>query len=195
LDSSACQVMSHSPHEPFFLYIGNRGKYKNFQGLLNAFAQWEKHAEYSLQVIGPQWEPDEIQSIKGLNLTGRVHRVGYVGDEELCQFYNRAIALIFPSYWEGFGLPVLEAMASGCPVVASKIPTTVEVAGDVPFYFNPDSAEEMIAALEASISEGRSTQRVQAGLDRAKLFSWDHTAGKTLEIYRRLETIRSSKAH
>ena len=104
----------------------------------------------------------------------------------MCYLYNRALAFIYPSLYEGFGIPLLEAMACGCPIVASRIPSTIEVAGDCPVYFNPNDVEELISALDIIIPEGRNSKRTRSGLERVKKYSWQKTAEQTLEVYHSL---------
>jgi alpha-1,3-rhamnosyl/mannosyltransferase len=100
--------------------------------------------------------------------------------------YNQAAAFVHPSLYEGFGIPLLEAMACGCPVVASRIPTTREVAGDCPIYFDPMQPDELITALDVALAEGRNSERVRRGLEWVKQYSWDRTARETLQVYRAL---------
>ncbi len=107
-------------------------------------------------------------------------------DEALCRIYNQTTAFILPSLYEGFGIPLLEAMACGCPVVASRIPSTIEVAGDCPIYFQPEEVETLTAALDIVMNEGRDSERVKAGLDLVKRYSWNITAERTLKVYRSL---------
>lgn len=169
---------------PFLLYVGSRVHYKNFSQLLQAYAHWQKRTAIDLLVCGPPWSSAESQWLATSGLAGNVQHAGEVSDEGLCQLYNTALALVSPSLAEGFGLPALEALACGCPLVASDIPATREVAGDCPHYFAPTSVESLLAALDAALSEGRSLPRTQAGLARAAGFSWDRTARATLGVYR-----------
>ncbi len=109
-----------------------------------------------------------------------------ISDKELCQLYNRAAAFVFPSLYEGFGMPLLEAMACGCPVIASRIPATIEVAGDCPVYFEPTEQESLLAAFDIPLSESRESERTRAGLKRVEKYSWDATAKQTLGVYEAL---------
>jgi alpha-1,3-rhamnosyl/mannosyltransferase len=104
----------------------------------------------------------------------------------LLRLYNQAVALVYPSLYEGFGIPLLEAMACGCPVIASRIPSTVEVAGEQPIYFEPVHLESLLAAFDLALAEGRNSERVRTGLEHAQDFSWDKTSSQVLEVYHAL---------
>jgi len=169
--------------EPFLLYVGSRAPYKNFQGLVRAYSAWPGRDEVALMVVGQEWSADEGRLLRELGIEGRVYLLTDVDDEVLCGLYNRAVALVFPSLYEGFGIPLLEAMACGCPIVASRIPSTLEVSGDCPIYFEPTDMDSLRAALDLALAEGRDSARVRAGLERVKLYSWDKAAQQTLEVY------------
>jgi glycosyltransferase involved in cell wall biosynthesis len=171
---------------PFLLFVGRRRRHKNFDLLLRAFACWPRKRDFDLVAVGPEWSAGEKGTLLGLGLTDSVRSLQGVGDEALCVLYNRAAAFVYPSLCEGFGVPILEAMACGCPVVASRIPSSTEVAGECPVYFTPDCLEELGAALDVVVDEGRPSTRTAAGLDRARRFSWDRAARETLDVYRSL---------
>ncbi|MBN1680160.1 MAG: glycosyltransferase family 4 protein [Anaerolineae bacterium] len=177
---------SKTGERPFLLYVGGRGPHKNVEGLFRAYSRWHRHQEISLVVVGRPWQPREEQLIADLQLTGHVKLLSSVDDERLCRLYNQAAAFVYPSLYEGFGIPLLEAMACGCPVVASRIPTSVEITSDIPFYFELDDSESMIAAFDLALSEGRKPERVKAGFALTQHYSWDKTAEQTLEVYRSL---------
>jgi glycosyltransferase involved in cell wall biosynthesis len=174
------------PMRPFFLYVGSRLHYKNFSGLLEIYAAWDKRKQIDLKVVGPAWTKAEKRTQAALGIEQQVSLQTNINDNELCGLYNTAVALVFPSLVEGFGLPLLEALACGCPVVASHISSTVEVAGDCPVYFELDDRDSLLTALDQVISEGRNTPRTQAGLERAASFSWERTAQATLDVYRKV---------
>ena len=169
--------------KPFFLYVGKRGRYKNFKIILDAFEIWQQKAEVDLVVVGAEWTAAEKEALTEKNLHAHVRLVGHVDDRNLCVLYNRAQALIYPSLYEGFGLPPLEAMACGCPVIASHMPTTLEVAGEVPIYFEPTARESLRDAFDIALNETQNEERVRAGLAHVKKYSWDHTAKETLNLY------------
>jgi glycosyltransferase involved in cell wall biosynthesis len=127
-----------------------------------------------LVVAGPEREPELARELEALGADLR----GYVEKDELAGLYRGAAALVLPSRYEGFGLPVLEAMASGLPVVATDEPALREVAGDAAVYADGDLAEAIRRAL------AERDRLVAAGLERAKAFTWDETARRTLAVYR-----------
>jgi glycosyltransferase involved in cell wall biosynthesis len=126
-----------------------------------------------LVVAGPEREPELARELEALGADLR----GYVEKDELAGLYRGAAALVLPSRYEGFGLPVLEAMASGLPVVAADEPALREVAGDAAVYADGDLAEAVAAALADR------DRLVAAGLERAKAFTWEETARRTLAVY------------
>ena len=169
---------------PFLLYVGSRTHYKNFDRLVQAYSVWRYRKEVALVVIGSSWSADEELRLAELGIQDFVHLLTDVDDEELCQLYNHAAAFVYPSLYEGFGIPLLEAMACGCPVIASHIPSTIEVAGECPIYFEPTAVDELVNAFDVALSEGRDSERTKAGLERVKQYSWAKTAAQTLEVYR-----------
>ena len=112
-------------------------------------------------------------------------RLGYVTDEELKSLYLHASCFIFPSFYEGFGIPPLEAMSCGCPVLASTAPAVREVCGDAPLYFDPSRPEELAQRMQAVFTDGALKERmVSAGLARAQLYSWSRSASLNLRFIR-----------
>lgn len=171
-----------APHH--LLYLGSRGRYKNFGALLDALSCWPQRDRARLSVVGAPPSADEQAQVGRLGLVDRVEWLGPVDDERLCRLYHRASALVYPSEYEGFGLPLVEAMATGCPIVASDIPSTREVAGDGPAYFALGDRPSLAAALDRVMGEGRRSPRTAAGLERVRRYSWDRTAATMLEAYR-----------
>jgi len=171
---------------PFLLYLGGRMRYKNFQVLVRAYSSWSARDRVGLVVVGSPWSPQEEQELYSRGISNQVRLLSEVSDLELSRLYRQAVALVYPSLYEGFGIPLLEAMACGCPVVASRIPSTIEVAGDCPFYFEPTSEESLREALDTALAQGRASPNVAKGLERCRSFSWDNTASQTLEVYHAL---------
>lgn len=161
----------------FILYVGARYRYKDFDILLRSYANWPSRFEIGLVCVGgEEWTETEKQDLFRYGLDTLVTLYPQVDDLHLCRLYNQALAFIYPSRYEGFGIPLLEAMACGCPVIASRIPSSVEVAGDVPIFFTPGNMDELIAALDQTVHEGRSAPRTVAGLALARQYSWENTA-------------------
>jgi len=180
------------PEQSFILYVGGRSHYKNYKSLLEVYSQWEGRKDIRLVVVGAMWSAEEKQQLFHLGIDERVQLFHHLEDKSLCKLYNRALAFVFPSLYEGFGIPLLEAMACGCPVIASHIPTTLEVAGDCPIYFEPSEPNTLLTALDQARSGVKNSPRIQNGLDRVHLFSWDRTARQTLDVYRELPIVHNT---
>jgi glycosyltransferase involved in cell wall biosynthesis len=185
LNNAHCSSRS-ATQWPFLLYVGGRFHYKNFRLVLQAYNRWPQRKEVDLVVVGLPWSREERKYLDELGIRARIHLMKDVDDEGLCLLYNHAIGFVYPSLYEGFGIPLLESMACGCPVIASRIPSTVEVSGGCPIYFNPSEEEGLLAAFDIALSEGRDSERVKLGLDRVRQYSWDKAAMQTLEVYRAL---------
>jgi len=170
----------------FILYVGSRYHYKKFNQLLKVYSAWELKSEIDLVVVGEHWNKSEQALVEDLGLERNIHLLTAVTDKELNYLYNLALFFVYPSLYEGFGLPLLEAMRCGCPVVASKIPSTIEVAGECATYFDPDNFCDFMNALTVASKLGRQSKKVKAGLDRSLDFSWDRCARMTLDVYSEL---------
>jgi glycosyltransferase involved in cell wall biosynthesis len=170
---------------PYILYVGSRSRYKNFGILLSALAILrKKHRDLGLVLVGGGGlRRAERRSIAGL-LSTCEFRHCFPSDRELAALYSRSAAFCFPSLHEGFGLPILEAMACGCPAVVSDIPVFHEVGGDAAEYFDPYSAESLANTLSEVLmdSERRESLRTK-GLDRAARFTWHNTAKLVCDAY------------
>lgn len=175
--------------EPFLLYVGARGRYKNFSGLLRAYGASSRLSK-SCQLVcfgGGDFSPAEMEAIARLGLSGgRVVQVGG-GDRVLAGLYKSAIAFVYPSLYEGFGMPPFEAMSFDCPVICSKEGSIPEVVGDAGEYFDPNNVESMSCVIESTVESGtRRNDLILKGRQRLKLFSWDRCARETAAIYRKL---------
>ncbi|MDH4153339.1 MAG: glycosyltransferase family 4 protein [Nitrospira sp.] len=175
--------------EPYLLYVGKRGGYKNFLRLLEAYgtsSQLKSH--YTLICFGGgAFKADELRALQSLGLDGA--RVKHLeGDDQLlAEFYERASAFIFPSLYEGFGIPPLEAMSHDCPVVCSNTSSIPEVVGDAGEYFDPHDVEAMRVAIERVVmSDSHRKLLIAKGRVRLKRFSWDRCAAETLDVYKKL---------
>ncbi|MEL6495990.1 MAG: glycosyltransferase family 1 protein [Cyanobacteria bacterium J06623_7] len=173
---------------PYFLYLGRCDPYKNLSRLIAAFAALPNR-DYHLAIAGspdPRFTPQLQQQVRELDLTERVRWLNYLSYEELPVIISNAVALIFPTLWEGFGLPALEAMACGTPVITSNLASLPEVTGDAAMLINPYSTEEITFAMVA-IAEDNTvrSQLSQLGLAQAKRFSWEKTGRETREVLKR----------
>jgi len=175
------------PTRNYFLYIGRQDPYKNLQRLISAFATLPK--DYELWLVGPtdlRYTPDLQVQVAELGLTHQVKFLNYVDYQELPTIINQAIALVFPSLWEGFGFPVLEAMACGTPVITSNLSSLPEVAGDAAILVNPYNIAEITAAMQMIASDAQLRSRLSTqGIARANLFSWEKTGNATAEVLSR----------
>lgn len=177
------------PTSNYFLYIGRHDPYKNLHRLIEAFANLPRRPNYELWISGPTdttYTPQLQAKIVELNLTESVKLIGYASYEKLPTLINQAIALVFPSLWEGFGLPVLEAMACGTPVITSNVSSLPEVAGSSALMVNPYNTAEITAAMDtvANDTQQRSYLREQ-GLIQASQFSWEKTGLETAKILKK----------
>lgn len=172
--------------KPFLLYVGSRSKYKNFEDLLNVYALCKYRKQVDLIAVGSPWNQEEIKQISELGIQDNVHLYTYLDNEGLCDLYNQALAFVYTSLYEGFGIPLLEAMACGCPIIASRIPSTIEVAADIPHYFEPGNLDSLLEVLDLVVSEEGLKHNVNLGLKIVSNYSWDKTSQATLEVYRSL---------
>lgn len=171
--------------EPYFLHVGGRSHYKNFQGLLESLSHWNGGRDFVLAVAGSPLLESEEELVRFFGLEHRVRVFSYPTDVELAALYAGAEAFVYPSRYEGFGLPLLEAMAAGTPVIATRGGSIPEVAGDAAEYFDPDEVDSLIAAMDRVTTSSRAAELRQLGAERITHFSWDQTAALTLASYRR----------
>jgi len=175
-------------NRPFALYIGRRRFYKNFLRLLNAYADSDLRREIDLITVGGEdtFTAEEQGIINRSNLSKVVRRLPHLYDHELALAYNCASVFVYPSLYEGFGLPPLEAMACGTPVITSNTASLPEVVGNAALLFDPGRVDEIAAALTKSLNPDTAQSLRQKGLARASGFSWQETARQTLAYYRQL---------
>ncbi len=170
---------------PYFLFVGNRGFYKNFNSFIQALTPVLKRYDINLVCAGGgNFKKDEIRHINQLKIESRVFQQT-INDSILAELYNNAIAFVFPSMYEGFGIPVLEAFACNCPCILSNTSSLPEVGGDAALYMDPYSIESMENAVEAVlIDESLRKEMVNKGRERLKQFSWQKTTQGTLDLYK-----------
>lgn len=174
---------------PYLLYVGERAFYKNFQTFLRAYAGsvWLRKNFRIICFGGGGFQADELELIRELDIKpGQIEQVGG-GDNMLAVHYQNAAAFVYPSLYEGFGIPPLEAMALGCPVVCSNTSSIPEVVGDAGEYFDPEHVESIRASVESVLqSTEKRAELIQKGYKKCAEYSWDRCASETLEIYRGL---------
>lgn len=180
----------------FALFIGGILPLKNFGRTVQAFSQLTTGPNHLVVLGFKRWKfQKDLELVRELNLEDRVHFVGFVPDEDIPAFYNRAEVLLFPSLYEGFGIPVLEAMACGCPVLTSMTGCSPEVAGDAAILVDPYDVESIRAGTERVLQdESLRRSMVARGLRRSKDFSWSKTAAATLELFESLLNSRPNHA-
>ena len=176
------------PERPYFLFVGSRLGYKNFKCLAEAFASSHYLVQNFMLVCvgGRSFSSDEKRLFLDLKISGSViHFEG--GDEILGVLYKNAVAFIYPSLYEGFGIPLLEAMSCECPVIAGNTSSIPEVTGDAALLFEPTSKDSLMEQLNSIVfDESLKKKMISLGKKRCQLFSWDECAKETLAVYKNL---------
>lgn len=185
-------ISGATPEERYLLFVGQRGGHKNFGKFLEAFATLsEKRGDLKLICTGQPFSADENRRISKLGLSGKVKST-FVDEKELPGLYASAEAFVFPSLYEGFGMPILEAFAAGCPVALSDASCFPEIAGEGGAYFSPEDPEEMATVIAEIVDNPEKAAALrEAGKERLKSFSWEKTARLTVDTYRRALRERS----
>ena len=175
----------------FLLYVGNIKPHKNLVRLIEAFSELRTGdlEDLKLLIIG-----DEISKLPALRHAVHRHKLhkhvrflGYVPDDQLAVLYRLAAVFVFPSLYEGFGLPPLEAMASGTPVVVSNVSSLPEVVGDAAVLVDPHDIDSIVDGLRCVLTNPtRADEMRRKGLERAREFSWERSVARTLEVYKRI---------
>ncbi|NTU69726.1 glycosyltransferase family 4 protein, partial [bacterium] len=170
----------------FILYVGNAYPHKN----LDIFIDVVKRLDSDIQIVlaGKKDYFYEIleRKVNELNLKNRIIFTNYVSDNELFWLYKNALALVFPSFNEGFGLPLLEAASFGTPIITSNTSSLPEIIGDAALYFDPSKPKEALEQINKVNNDDKiRVSLVEKGLERIKLFSWKAMAKATLEVYKK----------
>lgn len=167
---------------PYIFYIGNAHPHKNIEGLIKAFLILKKKHNIKLVLAGGEhyfW-----QRIKQEYKVDGIVYTGHISDGELVSYYKNALCFVMPSKEEGFGIPLLEAMSMGCPVVSSNAGSLPEVGGDAAIYFDPANINDMTQKITKVLYDEKLRQNlIQKGLQRVEAFSWKRLAEQTLEVY------------
>lgn len=179
------EMLSSTTMRPYVLFVGARSGYKNFMPLVQAMSNLR---DLDLVCIGGGVLTPQESEVVQCHLAGRfIHHLG-VSDLQLNQFYNGAFCLAYPSAYEGFGIPVLEAMRAGCPVIALNSSSIPEVAGAAAQLLPEASPEALYAALTRLDQTGQREHFRKLGFQQASLFSWDRTFAETCKVY---ESVRA----
>jgi glycosyltransferase involved in cell wall biosynthesis len=180
---------SYNIRKPFILSLGTLEPRKNILTLVKAFAGLKDQIPHDLVLVGQKgwkWEPI-FKEMERPDLKGRVHWVGYVSDQERVFFYNAADFLAYPSWYEGFGMPLLEAMQCGCPVITSRVSSMPEVVGDAGLLIDPHRVEDVQGAMLRLVQEPGLREKLRvAGFEQAKKFSWETSAKITLGVFEKV---------
>jgi glycosyltransferase involved in cell wall biosynthesis len=166
----------------YFLFVGSGEGYKNFRILVELVKSFPRFRDATFVCVGSRPSPSLQNMLASLGVKDRFMFLEGISDGELGTLYANALGFIYPSQYEGFGLPVLEAMANNCPVVCSGTSSFPEVAGDAAFYFDPDSVASLSSAIEEAMKCDRKVyvQRAQTNLKR---FSWDRSTSELIKLY------------
>lgn len=167
----------------YILFIGNNKPHKNIRGLIGSFIEIKKEfKDFKLIIISKGFNLGQLK-IKD-KIKDDIIILDSVTDDELVYYYNCAYMFVLPSYYEGFGLPAIEAMACGCPVITSDISSLPEVGGDAVLYINPYDDRSLTEGIRKIISDNSLRCRLmEKGIERAKIFSWRRTAEKYINIF------------
>jgi len=172
----------------YILYIGDRRLgYKNFAFFINTVQSiLLNHKDLYIVCTGDEFTTDEIEFFKILGISNQIKRF-FVSDNELFGLYQNAEMFIYPSYYEGFGIPILEAFQAECPVILANSSCFPEVAGDAGIYFDPKSPQSLIKSIQDVLyGEKKRKIAIEKGKERLKLFSWENSARQTVEIYNKV---------
>jgi len=175
----------------FLLFVGALEPRKNLERLIKAYISLNKDVKKDLKLVlagAPGWRNKKIMALINVEKEN-IYYLGYVSNQELAFLYNLATLFVFPSLYEGFGLPPLEAMACGCPVVVSNVSALPEICGDAAYYINPYNIDSIVEGICKVLDDkDLRGELIKKGLERAKIFSWDKSARKHLEVFE--ETLR-----
>lgn len=196
LDKSNCLEIikeKYNISNDFALYIGGFSDRKNVHGLIEAFSKAYPHLnkDFSLVILGSYRDSSQklIKLVKSLNMEKHIVFAGFIPDEELPIFYNAATAFIYPSFYEGFGLPPLEAMNCGTPVITSNLTSIPEIVDKAGILINPYNTMELQNSIEKLLNDISLQQTLRTlSLERAKEFSWNKTSTLTLNAYEKINS-------
>jgi glycosyltransferase involved in cell wall biosynthesis len=177
----------------YILFVGTIEPRKNLARLLRAYHRIKDKVDAQLLLVGPKgWRDKEIyQTYDRLHLSEMVKFLGYVSEEDLPYLYNGALFFVYPSIYEGFGLPPLEAISCGCPVIASRVSSLPEVLGEAALYVDPQDENEIAGGILHLYEDAQQRKRLSGlGLAQAKKFSWEKSAKMTLAVYEKARELK-----
>lgn len=182
LEANPVQVNQNS--KPYFLHVGGTRSNKNIERIINSFLSSGCLEKMNLYFVGQNSHLNQSEKeLKDLEKKG-VYFVGYVSEKELISYYKGAVGLIYPSLYEGFGLPILEAMALGVPVITSNRASMPEVAGEAALYVNPEEVSSIRKAMEKLMGDVDLRESLKMkGIQQSQKFDWKTTAQKTILAY------------
>ena len=188
IDASISYGDEAIPERPYFLYVGSRAPYKNFDGLCRSLARIiESRPDIMLCVVGSPFSSKENELIGELGLMTVIENYGEVSDSLLAKLYRCSVAFVYPSQYEGFGIPPLEAMACGTVVIATNASSIPEVVGDAAVLFEPSETDSLTEALFFVLDHpAKRSHFILKGYERTKQFNWMKTASQTVQVYRSL---------
>ncbi len=181
-------LKNHCWPKEYILFVGTLEPRKNISAIIKALSL----TKINIPLILAGWrgwgDKKWLDDIKAYGLEDNIYFADYVDEETLACLYSGARTLIYPSLYEGFGLPLLEAMACGCPVICSKSASLPEVAGDAALFIDPKDPQDLAYSIDQLLKDLSFRMRMaENGLKRAKLFNWDKTAQQTLEIFKEVD--------
>jgi len=173
-------------NNPYIMHVGTLQPRKNIILLIKAFSEFKKrYEEYRLVLVGKKgWMfKDIFKQVKDMGLQNDIVFTGYISNRELQMLYQNAFCFVLPSFYEGFGIPILEAMSNNCPVISSFSSSLCEIGGNACLYFNPNDKNELVEKLNIMVKKPETRKvLINKGKERVKMFSWEKCSKETLEL-------------
>ena len=172
-------------NKKYILFVGTLQPRKNIVRLIEAFSKIHHQQQLNLVIVGKKgWMYEEIlEAPKQYGIENQIKFLEFVPDEDLSLLYKNALCFVLPSLYEGFGLPVLEAMTQGCPVITSNVSSLPEAGGDAALYVNPEDVDEIAAKMQSLVKDEELRKTlIEKGYKQVKKFSWEKAARETLKV-------------